>query len=185
MLLYKVITTFLLLLGNASLKVLSKHKIFPERKKKRHLLQTFFSPIKKKNRVICCVCGHGSFPLTRLCCSVRLLRSVSMCLALSHVSLHREGCPRLKDSNLPRQTQAHFTENRHRFGPPTRSSSECVGRNAVKWRSAPRYDQQPVEVLGRHALWIVLPHVYKVIFNRLWVSETDSRCPMFNKHNTE
>lgn len=70
-------------------------------------------------------CGHGSFPLTRLRCSVRLLRSASMCLALSQVSLHREVCPRLSDSNLPTEwthTHTHFAET-------GQSRSEFVQRN--------------------------------------------------------
>lgn len=44
-LLNKIITTFFSLLGNASLKVLSRHKIFPECE--RHLLQLVF-PLSKK-----------------------------------------------------------------------------------------------------------------------------------------
>lgn len=81
--------------------VLSKHKIFPQREK--HIYYKLFSLYHKTSHLLC----HGSFPLTFLCCSIRLRRSASMCLALSHVSLHRDVCPRLRDSNLP--TQAHIT----------------------------------------------------------------------------
>lgn len=51
--------------------------------------------------------AYGSLPLTCRCCSMRLLRCTSMCLALSQVSLHKVVCPRLSDSNLlNRETQA-------------------------------------------------------------------------------
>lgn len=60
------------------------------------LLQTFSGYQKKK----VLFCDHGSLPLTCRCCSTRLLRCMSMCLALSQVSLHRDVCPRLSDSNL-------------------------------------------------------------------------------------
>lgn len=31
--------------------------------------------------------------------------------------------------------------------------------------SSPRHDEHPVEVLGRHALRVVFPHIYKVVLN--------------------
>lgn len=31
--------------------------------------------------------------------------------------------------------------------------------------SPPRHNEEPVEVLGRYALRVVLPHVYKVFLN--------------------
>lgn len=32
---------------------------------------------------------------------------------------------------------------------------------------SPSNNQHPVQVVGRYALWVVLPHVHEVIFNRL------------------
>lgn len=68
----------------------------------------FFNGIKKektKSHLIC-LCDHGSLPLTHLCCSTRLLRSASMCLALSQLSLDRDVCPRLRDNNLQTESQS-------------------------------------------------------------------------------
>lgn len=76
--------------------------------RKTSLLQTSsrYQKGKKQKQVFLFVWDHGSLPLRRLCCSIRPLRSMSMCLALSQVSLHREVCPRLRDSNLPTESQS-------------------------------------------------------------------------------
>lgn len=41
--------------------------------------------------------------------------------------------------------------------------------------SPPRHNEEPVEVLGRYALRVVLPHVYKVFLNWLRTPEKNSR----------
>lgn len=66
-----------------------------------------FLGIKKKEVLFC---DQGSLPLTCRCCSTRLLRCMSMCLALSQVSLHRDVCPRLSDSNLSNRDTVSATQ---------------------------------------------------------------------------
>lgn len=45
----------------------------------------------------------------------------------------------------------------------------------------PRHNEQPVEVLGRYALGVVLPHIYKVFLNCLRTPEKDSRLLIENR----
>lgn len=59
------------------------------------------------------------------------------------------------------------------------------GRTQWESKRSPRYDQQPVQVLGRYALRVVLPHIYKVIFNWLRLWEAADRSPRFNEHIKE
>lgn len=68
---------------------------------------------------------HGSLPLTHWCCSIRLLRSMSMCLARSQLSLVREVCPRLRDSNLPTESQSDTSHSN------TSQLEEIITQNTV------------------------------------------------------
>lgn len=70
-------------------------------------ITNFFFWVSKRKVLFC---DHGSFPLTCRCCSTRLLRCMSMCLALSQVSLHRDVCPRLSDSNLSNRDTVNATQ---------------------------------------------------------------------------
>lgn len=87
-------------------KSLTRCELFLERDK--HFYYKLFLGIKKKREVL--FCDHGSLPLTCRCCSTRLLRCTSMCLALSQVSLHRDVCPRLSDSNLSNRDAVSATQ---------------------------------------------------------------------------
>ena len=92
-------------LGTIKNKCWPQHELFPAYEK--HLYYKLFSVSKRKNKSqVIWLSDHGSLPLTHWCCSIRLLRSMSMCLARSQLSLVREVCPRLRDSNLPTESQS-------------------------------------------------------------------------------
>lgn len=67
---------------------------------KGELKSVYYKLMYQKKEKAPSVAAHGSLPLMLLCCSSRLLRSVSVCLARSQVSLDRDVCPRLRDNSL-------------------------------------------------------------------------------------
>lgn len=92
-------------------------------------ITNFFFWVSKRKVLFC---DQGSLPLTCRCCSTRLLRCMSMCLALSQVSLHRDVCPRLSDSNLSNRDTVSATQTSQDF---TRVGKELGSSEEQKRRA--------------------------------------------------